>query len=133
VTRKVTHHVAKIKQGLADELRLGNLDAARDWGYAGDYVKAMWLMLHQDEPDDFVVGTGKAHTVQELVQIAFDHAGLNWKDYVRIDEALIRPAEVDHLLADSAKAERVLGWTPEIDFEGLVRMMVDADLRLVSG
>jgi len=133
VTRKVTHQVARIKNGLADELFLGNLDAARDWGFAGDYVKAMWLMLQQDVADDYVVGTGKAHTVQDLVEIAFDHVGLNWKDYVKTDPDLIRPAEVDHLLADSSKAEKELGWKPEVDFEGLVRMMVDADLSKVTG
>ena len=132
VTRKVTHEVAKIKHGLSHELYLGNREAARDWGFAGDYVKAMWLMLQQDQPDDYVVGTGKAHTVQELVEIAFDHVGLQWEDHVREDPDLMRPAEVDHLLADSTKAEEVLGWKPEVDFEGLVRMMVDADMELVG-
>ena len=133
VTRKVTHQVARIKQGLTGELRLGNLKAERDWGYAGDYVKAMWAMLQQEEPDDYVVGTGQAHSVQELVEIAFSHVDLDWRDYVRTDPSLIRPAEVDHLLADSSKAEKVLGWKPEIDFQSLIRMMVDADMALVAG
>jgi GDPmannose 4,6-dehydratase len=133
VTRKVTHQVARIKHGLADELRLGNLKAARDWGYAGDYVKGMWLMLQQEEPDDYVIGTGEAHTVQDLVEIAFAHVDLDWTDYVRTDPSLIRPAEVDHLLADSTKAENILGWKPEIDFETLIHMMVEADMALVAG
>lgn len=132
VTRKVTYHVAKIRHGLAAELRLGNLKAARDWGYAGDYVRAMWSMLQQEQPEDYVVGTGQSHTVQELVEIAFDHAGLDWEKYVRIDPGLIRPAEVDHLVADAGKAQRVLQWKPEVSFEQLVRMMVDADLELVG-
>jgi len=129
VTRKVTHQVARIKHGLADGLLLGNLKAARDWGFAGDYVKAMWLMLQQDQADDYVVGTGTAHTVQDLVEVAFGHVGLKWEDYVRTDPSLIRPAEVDHLLADSSKAEKVLNWKPEVDFESLIQMMVDADME----
>jgi len=133
VTRKVTHQVARIKHGLADELLLGNLEAARDWGFAGDYVNAMWLMLQQDEADDYVVGTGKAHTVKDLVEVAFEQAGLNWEDHIRTDPALIRPAEVDHLLADSSKANRVLGWKPKVNFESLIRMMVDADMKSVGG
>jgi GDPmannose 4,6-dehydratase len=134
VTRKVSDAVARIKLGLAKELPMGNLDAHRDWGFAGDYVRAMWLMLQQDRPDDYVVATGIAHSVRELIEVAFAHVGLPWQDYVRIDPALIRPAEVDHLLGDSAKARKVLGWTPEVDFRGLVTMMVDADLaRLKKG
>jgi GDPmannose 4,6-dehydratase len=132
VTRKVTHQVARIKHGLADELLLGNLKAARDWGFAGDYVKAMWLMLQQDQADDYVVGTGKAHTVQDLVEVAFGYVDLKWENYVRTDPALIRPAEVDHLLADSSKAEKVLNWKPEVDFERLIQMMVDSDMKRVE-
>lgn len=132
VTRKVTDQVARIKHGLADELLLGNLSAARDWGFAGDYVEAMWLMLQQEKADDYVVGTGEAHTVQELVEIAFDHTGLRWQDHVRVDPRLIRPAEVDHLLADPTKAKQVLGWKPKVDFEGLIRMMVEADMKTVG-
>lgn len=132
VTRKVTYGVARIKHGLDDQLQLGNLDAARDWGYAADYVRAMWLMLQQPEPGDFVVGTGIANTVRDLVQIAFDQAGLNWEEHVSLDPNLIRPAEVDQLLADRSKAKQVLGWEPAVSFEQLVRMMVDADLRLVG-
>ncbi len=128
VTRKVTHAVARIKRGLAKELRLGNLDARRDWGYAGDYVDAMWRMLQQSEPDDYVVGTGVMHSVRDLVEVAFDHAGLDWQDFVKVDPALVRPAEVEHLLADNSKAKRALGWIPTVSFEELVRMMVDADL-----
>ena len=128
VTRKISDGVARIKMGLASELRLGNLDAHRDWGFAGDYVRAMWMMLQQAAPADYVVGTGKAHSVRDFVQLAFEYAGLRWQDYVVCDPQLIRPAEVDHLLADSAKARRELGWRPETSFEELVRMMVDADL-----
>ncbi len=128
VTRKVTDAAARIKLGLATELRLGNLDARRDWGFAGDYVDAMWRMLQQPEPQDFVIGTGETHTVRELVEIAFAHLGLEWQRYVKIDERFIRPAEVDILLADPAKASRELGWTRTVDFKGLVTMMVDADL-----
>jgi GDPmannose 4,6-dehydratase len=128
VTRKITHAVARIKLGLQSELRLGNLAARRDWGFAGDYVRAMWLMLQQDEADDYVVGTGETHSVEEFVKIAFGHVGLDWKKYVVIDPEFYRPAEVDLLLSDPAKAKRQLGWEPEVSFEGLVRMMVDADL-----
>jgi GDPmannose 4,6-dehydratase len=131
VTRKVTHGVARIKLGLAGELRLGNLQAKRDWGYAGDYVRAMWLMLQQDTPDDYVVGTGQTHSVEEFVQIAFDHVGLNWHDYVIVDPQFYRPAEVDLLLADPSKARSQLGWEPEVSFEDLVKMMVDADVALL--
>ena len=128
VTRKVTDAVARIKLGLADSLSLGNLDAQRDWGYAGDYVRAMWLMLQQDEPEDFVVATGVCHSVRQLVEIAFGHAGLDWQKYVKLDPALLRPAEVDHLVGDSSKARSKLDWKPEVDFDALVRMMVDADI-----
>jgi GDPmannose 4,6-dehydratase len=129
VTRKVTEAVARIKLGLADSLSLGNLDAHRDWGYAGDYVRAMWLMLQQPEPDDYVIATGVAHSVQELVETAFGHVGLDWRRHVRTDPALLRPAEVDHLIGDSSKARRALGWTPAVDFRGLIQMMVDADIE----
>ncbi len=129
VTRKVTHKVAQIKLGFADELLLGNLDAERDWGFAGDYVDAMWRMLQQDEPEDFVVGTGETHSVRELVQIAFGHADLDWEDYTKIDQSLVRPAEVEHLLADPSLAAERLGWTPTVSFSQLVRMMVDADIE----
>jgi GDPmannose 4,6-dehydratase len=133
VTRKVTDGVARIKLGLADSLKLGNLDAARDWGFAGDYVRAMWLMLQQPRADDYVIATGVSHTVRELVQIAFERVGLSWEKHVKIDPALLRPAEVDHLIGDASKARRQLGWTPEVDFRQLVGMMVDADLeRLAS-
>jgi GDPmannose 4,6-dehydratase len=128
VTRKVTDGVARIKLGLSDHLSLGNLDAHRDWGFAGDYVRAMWLMLQQPEPDDYVIATGKSHSVRQLVETAFGHAGLDWQKYVRLDPALLRPAEVDHLIGDASKAHRVLGWEPSITFEQLVAMMVDADL-----
>jgi GDPmannose 4,6-dehydratase len=129
VTRKVTDGVAKIKAGLTQELRLGNLDAQRDWGFAGDYVRAMWLMLQQKEADDYVIATGESHSVKELVEIAFAHAGLSWEQHVVIDPAFLRPAEVDHLIGDAAKAKAQLGWTPSVDFKGLVTMMVDADLK----
>jgi GDPmannose 4,6-dehydratase len=129
VTRKVTDGVARIKLGLADSLALGNLQAQRDWGFAGDYVRAMWLMLQQDTPDDYVVATGLSHSVEQLVELAFSHVGLDWREYVRTDPAFIRPAEVDHLVGDPSKARRVLGWTPSVDFGGLVRMMVDADVQ----
>jgi GDPmannose 4,6-dehydratase len=132
VTRKVTHAVAAIKLGLADELALGNLDAERDWGYAKDYVEAMWLMLQQDEPDDYVIGTGEAHSVRELVDVAFDHVGLDPKQYVRIDPRFLRPAEVEHLVGDSSKAREKLGWEPRTSFDELVRLMVDADLELLQ-
>jgi GDPmannose 4,6-dehydratase len=130
VTRKITHHAARIKMGLEKELRLGNLQAKRDWGFAGDYVKAMWLMLQQDAPDDFVVGTGETHTVQEFVEIAFDHVGLDWQKYVVVDPKFIRPAEVDLLLSDPGKAKKKLGWQPTVSFEKLVKMMVESDLAL---
>lgn len=134
VTRKVSQGVAKIKLGLTRELRLGNLAAKRDWGFAGDYVKAMWLMLNQDEPDDYVVATGTAHSVENLVRTAFSVAGLNWQEFLRIDEALFRPAEVDHLLGDSTKAHQKLGWVTHVSFEELVAMMVDQDIyRLRNG
>jgi len=129
VTRKVTHGVARIKAGLATELSLGNLDARRDWGFAGDYVEAMWRMLQQPEPLDFVIGTGETHTVQSLVETAFSHAGLEWKRYVKLDPRFIRPAEVDTLLADPSHARTRLSWTPTVKFEQLIRMMVDADLK----
>jgi GDPmannose 4,6-dehydratase len=133
VTRKITNTVAKIKLGKANELRLGNLEAERDWGFAGDYVKAMWLMLQQDSPDDYVVATGETHSVRKFCQIAFGHVGLNYEDYVVIDEAFYRPAEVDLLIGTPAKAEAKLGWKPEVGFEDLVTMMVDADLALLEG
>lgn len=133
VTRKVTDGVARIKLGLAKELRLGNLDAKRDWGFARDYVRAMHLMLQQDRPDDYVIATGEAHTVGELVQVAFDHVGLDWKKYVVQDPNLIRPAEVDLLIGDSSKARRKLGWKPTVSFAELVQMMVDADLARLRG
>jgi len=128
VTRKVTDGVARVKLGLADHLSLGNLDAHRDWGFAGDYVRAMWMMLQQEQADDYVIATGQSHSVRQLVEAAFGHVGLEWQKYVRIDPALLRPAEVDHLVGDAAKAKRVLGWAPSITFEQLVAMMVDADL-----
>ncbi|MEY4667852.1 MAG: hypothetical protein RL518_551 [Pseudomonadota bacterium] len=132
VTRKVTDGVARIKLGLSSELRLGNLDARRDWGFAGDYVEAMWLMLQQDTPDDYVIATGETHTVKELVQVAFDHAGLDWEKHVKLDPAFIRPAEVDLLIGDPAKAKKNLGWTPKVSFEQLVKMMVDSDIQRLS-
>src|SRR5687768_12540115 len=132
VTRKVTDGVARIKLGLADSLALGNLDAKRDWGFAGDYVRAMWMMLQQDRADDFVVSTGVSHSVRELVEVAFAHAGLEWQKYVRTDPRFLRPAEVDHLIGDPSRARRALGWTPAVDFRGLVHMMVDADLERLS-
>jgi GDPmannose 4,6-dehydratase len=131
VTRKVSYAVAKIKLGLADRLKLGNMDAKRDWGYAGDYVAAMWMMLQQDEPSDFVVGTEVQHSVRDLVQIAFDHVALDWQEYVEHDESLLRPAEVDTLVANASKARQQLGWEPTVDFSQLVRMMVDADMDLL--
>jgi GDPmannose 4,6-dehydratase len=128
VTRKVTHGAAQIKLGLAKELRLGNLDARRDWGYAGDYVKVMWMMLQQDQPDDYVVGTGETHSVRELCQMAFDSLGLDWEEHVVSAPEFYRPAEVDLLVSDPAKAREVLGWQPDVSFEGLIQMMVEADL-----
>jgi len=132
VTRKVTNGVAKIKLGLANEIRLGNLDAQRDWGYAADYVRAMYLMLQQDSPDDYVVATGETHPVRELCEVAFAAAGLNWENHVVIDPAFMRPAEVDLLVGDPAKAERVLGWRREVDFTTLVEMMVASDLKALQ-
>ena len=132
VTRKVTDGVSRIKLGLATELRMGNLDSQRDWGFAGDYVKAMWLMLQQDTPDDYVVATGETHTVKELVQLAFDRVGLDWEKYVVIDPRFIRPAEVDLLIGEPAKANKVLGWVPDTSFQTLVNMMVDADMDRLS-
>ncbi len=132
VTRKVSDGVARIKLGLTDTLSLGNLHAHRDWGFAGDYVRAMWLMLQQDRPDDYVVATGVSHSVQDLVEVAFARVGLNWRDHVRIDPKLHRPAEVDHLIGDSSKARTELKWEPSIDFKGLVEMMVDADLARLT-
>ena len=129
VTRKVTHGVARIRLGLANELRLGNLEAKRDWGYAGDYVQAMWLMLQQPTPDDFVIATGESHSVRELCEIAFARAGLDWTEYVVVDKTHVRPAEVDHLVGDASKARQTLGWAPKVSFRGLVEMMVDADLK----
>lgn len=132
VTRKISLAVARIKLGLQPDLALGNLDAVRDWGYAGDYVRAMHLMLQQDEPDDYVIGTGQMHSVRDAVQIAFDHVGLDWRDKVVIDPALVRPAEVEVLCADSVRARRLLDWAPEVDFPELMRMMVDSDLEHVA-
>jgi len=131
VTRKVTHGVARIVCGLDDKLPLGNLDAKRDWGYAADYVRAMWLMLQQDMPDDYVVATGETHSVRELCEAAFGHAGLDWQEHVVVDERFLRPAEVDLLVGDATKARQVLGWEREVDFAGLIAMMVDADIALV--
>lgn len=128
VTRKVTYGAAQIKLGLAQELHLGNLESRRDWGYAGDYVKAMWLMLQQDKPDDYVVGTGETHSVRELCQVAFGRLDLDWENHVVVDPKFIRPAEVDLLVSDPAKARRELGWEPKVSFEALIEMMVDSDL-----
>ncbi len=130
VTRKITNHAARIKCGLINELRLGNLQAKRDWGFAGDYVQAMWLMLQQEQPEDYVVGTGEMHTVQQFVEVAFAHVGLDWKQYVVVDPKFVRPAEVDLLVADASKARKTLGWQPRVNFEQLVKMMVDSDLVL---
>jgi len=129
VTHKVTYGAAKIKLGLADELRLGNLEARRDWGYAPDYVRAMWLMLQQDQPDDYVIATGETHSVRELCEVAFDYLGLDYRDYVVQDPRFYRPAEVDLLVGDASKARRVLGWEPTVTFEELIRIMVDADME----
>src|SRR5437588_2974939 len=133
VTRKITWHAAAIKLGLESKLRLGNLEAERDWGYAGDYVTAMYLMLQQDEADDYVIATGKPHSVRQCLELAFDHAGLNPDDHVELDPALMRPAEIEHLVGDASKAKRVLGWEPQVSFEELIRMMVDADYALLQG
>jgi GDPmannose 4,6-dehydratase len=132
VTRKITHTAARIKLGLAQELKLGNLEARRDWGFAGDYVGAMWLMLNRDHPEDFVISTGVCHSVRECVEIAFARLGLDWRKHVREDPALLRPSDVDELIGNPAKANRELGWKPKVDFRGLVEMMVDADLALLS-
>jgi GDPmannose 4,6-dehydratase len=132
VTRKVSDSVARIKLGLKDKMPIGNLDAHRDWGFAGDYVRAMYLMLQQDQPDDYVISTGISHSVRELIEIAFGHAGLDWQKYVYLDPTLLRPAEVDHLLGDSTKAQQQLGWKPKVNFKQLVEMMVDADLARVE-
>jgi GDPmannose 4,6-dehydratase len=129
VTRKITDSVARIYHGLQSELRLGNLDAKRDWGYAGDYVDAMWRMLQQDEPGDYVIATGETHSVEEFVQEAFSIAGLDWKEYVVIDPKFVRPAEVQLLLGDPSKAKNELGWEPKVHFKELVKMMVEADLE----
>jgi GDPmannose 4,6-dehydratase len=132
VTRKVTDGVARIKLGQAESLSLGNLDARRDWGYAADYVRAMWAMLQQDTPEDYVIATGASHSVRELVETAFSHVGLNWQSYVKADPLLLRPAEVEQLIGDASKARRALAWEPSVDFGSLVRLMVDADLDRVS-
>jgi GDPmannose 4,6-dehydratase len=132
VTRKVSDGVARIKLGLSDRLALGNRDACRDWGFAGDYVRAMWMMLQQPEADDYVIASGVTHSVQKLVEAAFGHAGLDWEKYVRVDPQFLRPAEVDHLIGDASKAKRVLGWEPSVSFEKLVAMMVDADIAFLS-
>jgi GDPmannose 4,6-dehydratase len=132
VTHKVTHGAAKIKLGLADELRLGNLESQRDWGYVGDYVEAMWLMLQQDEPDDYVIATGKTHSVRELCEVAFGYLGLDYRDYVVSDPKFYRPAEVDQLVGDASKARRVLGWEPRVSFEELIHIMVDADTEALQ-
>ncbi len=132
VTRKVTHAVARIKLGLQKDVHLGNLDSRRDWGYAGDYVRAMWLMLQQDAPDDYVIATGETHAVRELCDVAFSHVGLNWEDYVVVDPKFYRPAEVDLLIGDPTKAKKQLGWVPAVSFKELVEMMVDADLEMVK-
>jgi len=133
VTRKVTDAAARIKLGLQKELRIGNLEARRDWGFAGDYVRAMWLMLQQDKPDDFVVASGQTHTVRELIEVAFGHVGLDWRKYAVEDPAFVRPAEVDLLLGDPSKAKRVLDWEPKVSFKQLIQMMVDADMKRYGG
>jgi GDPmannose 4,6-dehydratase len=130
VTRKITRAVARIKLGIQERLTLGNLDSKRDWGYAADYVQAMWLMLQQDRPDDYVIGTGESHSVREFADAAFRHVGLDWQAYVDVDESLLRPAEVDILEADATKARQTLGWRPTVTFEGLVQLMVDSDLKV---
>ncbi len=132
VTRKITHHVAQIKHGLKTELRLGDLHPERDWGFAGDYVEAMWLMLQQDKPDDYVISTNETHSVQEFCELAFGHVGLNWQDHVVQDERFMRPAEVDLLIGDSTKAEKTLGWERKVSFPQLVQMMVESDMELVE-
>jgi len=132
VTHKVTHSAARIKLGLAKELRMGNLEAQRDWGYAGDYVEAMWLMLQQDEPDDYVIATGETHSVRKLCEVAFGYLDLDYQDYVVSDPKFYRPAEVDHLVGDASKARKVLGWRPRVSFEELIQMMVDADTKALE-
>ena len=132
VTRKVTDGVARIKLGLTDSLSLGNLDAHRDWGFAGDYVRAMWEMLQRDTPEDYVIATGVSHSVRDLVEAAFSHVGLDWQNHVRTSSEFLRPAEVEHLIGDASKARSELGWQPSIDFQGLIQMMVDADLERVN-
>jgi GDPmannose 4,6-dehydratase len=132
VTRKISYGVARIKHGLQNELRMGNLDARRDWGYAGDYVRAMWMMMNQDKPEDYVISSGVTHSVKEFVELAFRQAGLDWEKYVVVDPEFVRPAEVDLLLGDSTKARQKLGWAPEVDFQGLVKLMVEADLGCVA-
>ena len=132
VTRKITHHVAKIKLGMANEIRMGNVDARRDWGFAGDYVKAMWLMLQQDNPQDFVIATGETHSVEEFLDIAFGYVDLDWNDYMVQDPRFMRPAEVDLLVGDPSKAKKHLDWQPDVTFEGLIKMMVDADIKLLQ-
>ena len=133
VTRKISHTAAQIALGRTDELHLGNLEAKRDWGFAGDYVEAMWKMLQQDTPGDYVVCTGETHSVKEFCELAFSHLNLDWKDYVKVDEKLIRPAEVDLLVGDAKKAAETLDWEPKVGFQDLVRMMVDADMALLEG
>jgi len=132
VSRRVSYNVARIKLGIQEKLKMGNLDAERDWGFAGDYVRAMWLMLQQEKPEDYVIATGKTHTVKRLLEIAFAHVGLNWRDHVEIDPELLRPAEVHHLRGDYSKAELELGWRPVVGFEELIGMMVDSDLKSIS-
>ncbi len=132
VTRKISYHTAMIKMGLAEDLPLGNLEAKRDWGYAGDYIKAMHLMLNYEKPDDYVISTGESHSVKEFVEIAFEHIGLDWQKYVKVDKRFFRPAEVDYLIGNPKKAKERLGWSPEISFEELVKMMVDSDLELLK-
>jgi GDPmannose 4,6-dehydratase len=132
VTRKITRAVAHIKYGIQQKLYLGNMEARRDWGYAPDYVRAMWLMLQQEMPDDYVVGTGQAHTVRDFVELAFAHAGLDWMDHVQIDQRYFRPSEVDYLCADTSKARKALGWEPTVTFEELVQIMVEADMQDVE-
>jgi GDPmannose 4,6-dehydratase len=132
VTRKISDGVARMKLGLADELRLGNLDAKRDWGFAGDYVEAMWLMLQEDEPEDYVIATGEEHSVQDFVDIAFAQAGLDSKQHVKMDPEFLRPAEVDHLVGDATKAREQLGWQPRVSFKELVELMVDADVERMT-
>jgi GDPmannose 4,6-dehydratase len=133
VTRKVTYNAVRIKLGLQDFISLGTLDAKRDWGFAGDYVESMWLMLQQDNPDNYVVATGETHTVQELIEVAFEYLNLDWKNHIKIDPKFIRPAEVELLIGDPSKAKAKLGWNPKVSFEGLVKMMVDADYKLLTG